>query len=54
MLRELADATMQVSASLNAHITLPMTNPKLFSLFKQQTNIAHTVHNVRRRSNMHY
>ncbi|GJE95512.1 hypothetical protein PsYK624_116970 [Phanerochaete sordida] len=46
MLRELADATMQVSASLNAHVTLPMNNPKLFSLFKQQTNIAQTVHNA--------
>lgn len=46
MLRELVDATAQISATLNTHVTLPMNNPKLFSLFKQQTNIAHTVHNA--------
>lgn len=54
MLRDLADATMQISATLNAHVTLPMTNPKLFSLFKQQTNIAQTVHNVRFSSFLHF
>lgn len=47
MLRELIDATLQISGALNAHISLPMTNHKLFSLFKQQTAIAHSVHNVR-------
>lgn len=46
MLRELCDTATQISSSLNALSTLPMSNTKLFSMFKQQTAIAHTVHNV--------
>ncbi|KAI0342145.1 hypothetical protein BDW22DRAFT_1407766 [Trametopsis cervina] len=43
-LKELIDSTTQISSSLNAHSTLPLSNPKLLSLFRQQTAITHTVH----------
>ncbi len=46
MIKSLLDVTAQISGSLNAQITLPFSNPKLISLFKQQTVISHTVHNV--------
>ncbi|KAJ3519988.1 hypothetical protein NM688_g9223 [Phlebia brevispora] len=43
MLRDLIDATSNISASLNAQVTLPLSNPKLLSLFKQQTSLSYTV-----------
>ncbi|THH00798.1 hypothetical protein EW026_g1786 [Hermanssonia centrifuga] len=46
MIKSLLDVTAQISGSLNAQITLPFSNPKLISLFKQQTVISHTVHNA--------
>ncbi|KIP08390.1 hypothetical protein PHLGIDRAFT_104329 [Phlebiopsis gigantea 11061_1 CR5-6] len=46
MLRELSSTVTQISSALNALSTLPMSNTKLFSLFKQQTAIAHRVHNA--------
>ncbi|KAI0697255.1 hypothetical protein BC835DRAFT_1270685 [Cytidiella melzeri] len=45
-LKELIDITMHMSGSLNAHITLPLSNPKLYSLLRQETAITHTVHNA--------
>lgn len=46
-LKQLIDATVNISGSLNAHVTLPLANPKLHSLLRQETGITHTVHSVR-------
>lgn len=46
MLRGLIDATTSISGSLNAQVTLPLSNPKLLSLFKQQTALNYTVRAV--------
>ena len=48
ILRDIIDATVQISGSLNSHASLPLSNLKLLSLFRQQTNISHTVHDVRK------
>lgn len=46
MLRSLADTSTNILGSLTAHAALQLSNPKLLSLFRQQTSISHTVHNV--------
>lgn len=46
VLRNIIDATNDISASLNAQVTLPLSNPKTLSLLRQQTQISRTVHNV--------
>lgn len=46
VLRSIIDATTDISASLNAQVTLPLSNPKALSLLRQQTQISHTVHTV--------
>ncbi|OBZ67218.1 Tripeptidyl-peptidase sed3 [Grifola frondosa] len=40
----LENTTNQVSHSLNAHLALPLSNPKLLSLYRQQTSISQSVH----------
>ncbi|KAI1784243.1 hypothetical protein LXA43DRAFT_1101647 [Ganoderma leucocontextum] len=42
-LRRLVDATNQAALSLNAHLSLPLNNPKLLSLYRQQASIASSV-----------
>ncbi|PIL30569.1 hypothetical protein GSI_07269 [Ganoderma sinense ZZ0214-1] len=42
-LRRLVDATNQAALSLNAHLSLPLNNPKLLSLYRQQASIAFSV-----------
>ncbi|KAI0373267.1 hypothetical protein BV20DRAFT_938026 [Pilatotrama ljubarskyi] len=42
-LRKLLDTANQAALSLNSHISLPLSNPKLLSLYRQQTNISHAV-----------
>ncbi|KAI0350193.1 hypothetical protein OH77DRAFT_1507079 [Trametes cingulata] len=42
-LRKLLDTANQAALSLNTHATLPLSNPKLLSLYRQQTSISHAV-----------
>ncbi|KAI0648314.1 hypothetical protein C8Q79DRAFT_905736 [Trametes meyenii] len=42
-LRKLLETANQASLSLNAHLSLPLSNPKLLSLYRQETNISHAV-----------
>ncbi|EIW60768.1 uncharacterized protein TRAVEDRAFT_71063 [Trametes versicolor FP-101664 SS1] len=42
-LRKLLDTANQAALSLNAHLALPLSNPKLLSLYRQGTNISHAV-----------
>ncbi|KAI8999049.1 hypothetical protein BD414DRAFT_512589 [Trametes punicea] len=42
-LKRLLDATEQAALSLNGHLSLPLSNPKLLSLYRQQTNISYAV-----------
>ena len=46
MLKNLIDSTTNVADSLTAHFTLPLSNPKLLSLCKQQTALSYTVRAV--------
>ncbi|KAI0668479.1 hypothetical protein C8Q78DRAFT_993488 [Trametes maxima] len=43
VLRKLLETANQASLSLNAHISLPLSNPKLLSLYRQETIISHAV-----------
>lgn len=45
-LKGLIDATSNISSCLNTHMTIPVLNPKLYSLLRQETAITHTVHHV--------
>ena len=47
-LRRLVETTNQAALSLNAHLSLPLNNPKLLSLYRQQASIAASVQQVRR------
>ncbi|EJF62647.1 hypothetical protein DICSQDRAFT_104138 [Dichomitus squalens LYAD-421 SS1] len=42
-LRRLVEATNQAALSLNAHLSLPLNNPRLLSLYRQQASIASSV-----------
>ncbi|KAH9890615.1 hypothetical protein C8Q73DRAFT_704992 [Cubamyces lactineus] len=42
-LRKLLDTANQAALSLGAHLSLPLSNPKLLSLYRQQTNISYAV-----------
>ncbi|EMD33592.1 hypothetical protein CERSUDRAFT_141813 [Gelatoporia subvermispora B] len=42
-LRELMEATKQVTQSLHSHLSLPLSNPKQLSLYRQHATIAHTI-----------
>ncbi|KAI0781385.1 hypothetical protein BD413DRAFT_464197 [Trametes elegans] len=42
-LRKLLEIANQAALSLNAQSTLPLSNPKLLSLYRQQTQISHAV-----------
>ena len=46
MLKKLIESTTNIAGSLNAHVTLPLSNPKLLSLCKQQTSLSFTVRAV--------
>jgi hypothetical protein len=48
MLKDLVQATGNISDSLSAYITANWTNPKLVSLLREGSGIAHTLHTVRR------
>ncbi|KAL6308090.1 hypothetical protein BKA93DRAFT_871257 [Sparassis latifolia] len=41
-LREVIELTTQITNSLNTHLSLPLLNPKLLSLYRQLTAISHT------------
>ncbi|OCH92496.1 hypothetical protein OBBRIDRAFT_886227 [Obba rivulosa] len=43
LLREISEVTKQVSQSLHAHLSLPLSNPKQLSLYREHATIAHTV-----------
>ena len=45
-LRKLLDTANQAALSLGAHLSLPLSNPKLLSLYRQQTNISYAVQQV--------
>ena len=45
-LRRIVDTTNQAALSLNAHLSLPLSNPKLLSLYRQQSSISYTVQQV--------
>ncbi|KAH9915799.1 uncharacterized protein BXZ73DRAFT_92575 [Epithele typhae] len=42
-LRRIIETTDKATMSLNAHHSLPLSNPKLLSLYRQQSSISHTV-----------
>ncbi|KAI0637430.1 hypothetical protein C8Q77DRAFT_1155267 [Trametes polyzona] len=42
-LRKILDTANQAALSLNAHHSLPLSNPKLLSLYRQGTNISYAV-----------
>ena len=46
MLKKLIESTTNIAGSLNAHVTLPLSNPKLLSLCKQQTSLSFTARAV--------
>jgi len=46
ILQDMIQATAQVSHSLNLHSSIPLTNPKLVSILRQQAAISHTLHLV--------
>lgn len=46
-LQNLIQATDQLSHSLNLHSSIPLSNPKLISILRQEAAISHTVHLVR-------
>ena len=48
MLQKIINASNDIAGSLNAQVTLPLSNQKTLSLLRQQTQISHTVHNVSR------
>ena len=52
-LRRLVDATNQAALSLNAHLSMPLNNPKLLSLYRQQATIASSVQQVSAREKFH-
>ena len=45
-LRRIVDTTNQAAVSLNAHLSLPLSNPKLLSLYRQQASISYAVQQV--------
>ncbi|KAJ6558539.1 hypothetical protein DFH09DRAFT_1037086 [Mycena vulgaris] len=44
MLATLIQTTRQLSNSLDSYLAMPLTNPKLVSLLRQQASISHTLH----------
>ncbi|KAI0806901.1 hypothetical protein C8Q74DRAFT_1312897 [Fomes fomentarius] len=42
-LQRIMETTNQAALSLNAHLSLPLSNPKLLSLYRQHSSIFHTV-----------
>lgn len=46
-LQRIVDTTNQAALSLNAHLSLSLSNPKLLSLYRQHSSIFHTVRQVR-------
>ncbi|KAI0747606.1 hypothetical protein C8Q80DRAFT_1103705 [Daedaleopsis nitida] len=42
-LQRIIETTHQAALSLNAHLSLPLSNPKLLSLYRQHASIFHTV-----------
>ncbi|RDX52741.1 hypothetical protein OH76DRAFT_1400002 [Lentinus brumalis] len=42
-LRGIVDTTNQAAVSLNAHLSLPLSNPRLLSLYRQHASISHAV-----------
>ncbi|RPD73523.1 hypothetical protein L226DRAFT_101651 [Lentinus tigrinus ALCF2SS1-7] len=42
-LRRIVDTTNQAAVSLNAHLSLPLSNPKLLSLYRQHASISYAV-----------
>ncbi|PCH43561.1 hypothetical protein WOLCODRAFT_103768 [Wolfiporia cocos MD-104 SS10] len=44
LLRDVVETLSQVSHSLSLQLSLPLANPKLLSLYRQQTAISHTLH----------
>ena len=46
ILHDLIQATTQLSHSLDLHSSIPLTNPKLVSILRQQSAISHTLHLV--------
>lgn len=46
ILHDMIQATDQLSHSLDLHSSIPLTNPKLVSILRQQAAISHTLHLV--------
>lgn len=47
LLGKIIETTDQISDSLNTHLSLPLVNPKVLSLFRQHATISHNVYLVR-------
>ncbi|OSC96619.1 hypothetical protein PYCCODRAFT_1420848 [Trametes coccinea BRFM310] len=43
VLKKLIETANQAALSLNAHLSMPLSNPKLLSLYRQHTNISYSV-----------
>lgn len=44
LLHQVVDITTQLSHSLSSHLSLPLANPKLLSLYRQHANLSQTLH----------